>query len=250
MSSFNTIIIALFWSIFVAGISITIFYITGGIDGASLLNRFSVLLGGNFLNGGYIQFLTFFAFFWALLDIKELLRLNKEEDQSMDQDFLPQREHYVISPNDVNNIRLNVLQFESSNRKYFLTDLIKKACTKFRANRSVAEVIDVVGAQMKINQANAESGQAVIRYLLWAIPSIGFIGTVLGISQALSIADSGDTKLITTTLGVAFDTTLVALFLSVIAMWYFHQLQAKTDKLHADMEEYVIENLVNRIDLQ
>ena len=101
-----------------------------------------------------------------------------------------------------------------------------------------------------INKELSESDQSNIRYLTWVIPSIGFVGTVLGISQALMIANSGDMKLITATLGVAFDTTLVSLLLSIIIMWYYHNLQKELDLLHAKIKDYVIENLINRIEIE
>ena len=131
----------------------------------------------------------------------------------------------------------------------FLTDLIKKACIKFRANNSIPEVIDIISIQIDVNRDKAEGDQSTIRYLTWVIPSLGFIGTVLGISQALSIADGGAMSKITQTLGVAFDTTLISLILSIVIMWLFHGLQEENDKYHASLKEYVITNLVNRIEL-
>jgi chemotaxis protein MotA len=76
------------------------------------------------------------------------------------------------------------------------------------------------------------------------------VGTVLGISQALIIANSGDMEKITALLGVAFDTTLVALLLSIVIMWYVHQLQEETDRFHSDLKEFVIENLINKIEVR
>ena len=67
--------------------------------------------------------------------------------------------------------------------------------------------------------------------------------------MALAIANSGDMNAITQALAVAFDTTLVALVLSVIIMWYLHELQEKSDKLHSDLKEFVIENFINKIEL-
>ena len=59
-----------------------------------------------------------------------------------------------------------------------------------------------------------ESELSMLRYLVWAIPSIGFIGTVRGIGVALQRADealTGDISGVTSALGVAFNSTLVAL---------------------------------------
>lgn len=81
------------------------------------------------------------------------------------------------------------------------------------------------------------------RYINWAIPILGFIGTVLGISLAAEsiggLISSPDTNFSSALgdavapLGIAFDTTLVALSLSVVLMfgqtvtqrWQERQLQ-------------------------
>ncbi|OUR97096.1 hypothetical protein A9Q84_12255 [Halobacteriovorax marinus] len=213
-----------------------------------IANRLFVLLGGDFTGGGYIQLLTFFAFFWAQFEILDYLKDMKREKKAFTKKLLPTEDKHLILPSEVNNIQLKTSEIENG-KSYLLITMIKKACLKFRATKSVPEMMEIISIQTEINKELAESDQSNIRYLTWVIPSIGFVGTVLGISQALMIANSGDMKLITATLGVAFDTTLVSLVLSIIVMWYYHRLQKETDYLHASIKEFVIENLVNRIEI-
>jgi chemotaxis protein MotA len=127
---------------------------------------------------------------------------------------------------------------------------LKKACTKFRTSGSLSELIDIVSIQIEVSQEKSEGDQSVIRYLTWVIPSVGFVGTVIGISQALIVANTGDMEKITMLLGVAFDTTLVALVLSIIIMWFVHRLQEETDRFHSDLKEFVIDNLINKIETE
>ena len=73
-----------------------------------------------------------------------------------------------------------------------------------------------------------------IKYMSWAIPSIGFIGTVRGIGEALSRAAEaidGDITGMTTSLGVAFNSTFVALLLSIILMFIITRIEYKQDNL-------------------
>ena len=73
----------------------------------------------------------------------------------------------------------------------------------------------------------------MVRYIIWAIPSIGFIGTVRGIGEALSqahIAVQGDIASMTASLGVAFNSTFVALAVSIFLMFFLHQLQTSNHK--------------------
>ena len=227
------------------------------VAGYQLVNQETVkrvfqILGGS-LPGGVIQYMTYIAFFWSLFEVRERNRQIEYEQQSFELELLPEQEHWVLSPDDVSDLKIKMIDYEKEH-KFLMTDVIKKACTKFRANKSISDVLDVVSTQIKINMNRAESGQSIIRYLAWAIPSIGFIGTILGIAKALGFADqAGDPEklgMVTSFMYVAFDTTLIALLLSIVIMWFYHNLQENEEDLHSKMEEYVMEHLVNRINLE
>ena len=91
----------------------------------------------------------------------------------------------------------------------------------------------------------------VPRYLNWAIPILGFIGTVLGISLAADgiqsiigsgrgLSDlSGELGEAIAPLGIAFDTTLIALSLSVVLTFLQIGLQRREDNVLGDFENQV-----------
>lgn len=91
----------------------------------------------------------------------------------------------------------------------------------------------------------------VPRYLNWAIPILGFIGTVLGISLAADgiqniigsgrgLSDlSGELGEAIAPLGIAFDTTLIALSLSVVLTFLQVGLQRREDNILGDFENWV-----------
>ncbi len=216
-------------------------------ENSAALYRTLILLGGDVKNGGYIQCFTYLAFFWTWFEVKEKLRVIARERKAFKMNLVPTSEKHVFMPSDINNLKFKLIEFEKK-EKYVLSDLLKKACTKYRTSGSLSELIDIVSIQIEVSQEKSEGDQSVIRYLTWVIPSIGFVGTVLGISQALIVANSGDMDKITSLLGVAFDTTLIALILSIIIMWFVHQLQEETDRFHSDLKEFVIENLINKIE--
>jgi len=86
------------------------------------------------------------------------------------------------------------------------------------------------------------------RYLSWAVPVLGFIGTVLGISlaaegiQSIIGAQGGlaqmsaDLGKAISPLGIAFDTTLIALSLSVALVLIQTALQRWEDNVIIDVE--------------
>lgn len=242
------IVIAIAIATVLEGLMVAGFYATGAEAGGNFLNRLFILAGGNFIAGGYIQWLTFFAFFWSMIEIRDCFTNIALQKRGYKLKLLPTNDKIVLMSQDVMEILVKAQEAERLKNKSLVTNIIKKACTKFRTSKNISEMIEIISIQTEIDKNKSESDQSNIRYLTWLIPSVGFIGTVLGISQALTIANSGDMQLITATLGVAFDTTLVSLVLSIIVMWFYHRLQEETDRLHDEIKEYVIENLVNRVE--
>ena len=210
--------------------------------------RILVMLGG-VLPGGIIQGFTYFLFFFGMSEVFHTSRRLSYENDAFSAKLLPEEENWLLSAEDVNQLKLNMQQMERS-QKFYLTDLIKKACTKYRLGKSSSEVLGLVEAQIGIYKAKVDSEQSFMRYTAWAIPSVGFIGTVLGIAGALGYADQAGSseglKLVTDMLGVAFDTTLVALFLSIILVFSMHFIEKKEEDLFSDMSNYMNENLINR----
>lgn len=210
--------------------------------------RILVLLGG-VLPGGLIQGFTYFLFFFGMSEVFHTSKRLTYEADAFTAKLLPEEENWILSEEDVNQLKLNMQKMERS-QKFLLTDLIKKACTKYRLGKSSSEVLGLVDSQINIYKSKIDGEQSFMRYTAWAIPSVGFIGTVLGIAGALGYADqAGSTeglKLVTDMLGVAFDTTLVALFLSIILVFSMHFLEKKEEDLFSDMSSYMNENLINR----
>ena len=121
---------------------------------------------------------------------------------------------------------------------------------RFLITSDVHNTSESVESSVEALALKHEAENSMIRYLIWAIPSIGFIGTVRGIGQALSQADqalAGDITGMTDSLGVAFNSTLVALLISIGLMFMFHQLQRLQDGLLVDLQEYCEAFLLNRI---
>ncbi|MGD1922378.1 MAG: flagellar motor protein MotA, partial [Pleurocapsa sp.] len=107
--------------------------------------------------------------------------------------------------------------------------------------------------------AASESSYSVPRSLIWAIPLLGFVGTVIGISGAVSsfsgvLETSGDVEAIkggignvTTNLGLAFDTTLLALFLSVLVMIPLVLVERYESKLLLGIDVFINDKLLPRL---
>ena len=139
-------------------------------------------------------------------------------------------------PKDISSSPL-IETLKSSLRRYMITDNVQ--------NTSDAINVSVNNLALKLDSENT-----MLRYLIWAIPSLGFVGTVRGIGQALSNADkalAGDISGMSQSLGVAFNSTFVALLISLVLMLVLHLLQKVEDNLLINIQSYSEKFLLNRI---
>jgi biopolymer transport protein ExbB/TolQ len=131
-----------------------------------------------------------------------------------------------------------------------LIQTLRSALWRYAGTRNVQNLSDAVESSVEALAIRQDAENSMIRYLIWAIPSIGFIGTVRGIGEALSLADkalAGDIAGMTNSLGVAFNSTLVALLISILLMFLFHQLQRLQDGQLVDIQAYCDRYLLARI---
>jgi hypothetical protein len=131
-----------------------------------------------------------------------------------------------------------------------LVHTLRSSLWRYSATNNVQNLSDAIESNLEAIAVKQDSENSMIRYLIWVIPSVGFIGTVRGIGQALSQADealSGDISGMTDSLGIAFNSTLVALLISVFLMFLFHQLQRLQDSQIVDTQDYCDKYLLRRI---
>jgi biopolymer transport protein ExbB/TolQ len=90
---------------------------------------------------------------------------------------------------------------------------------------------------------SAHDSFALIRIIVWAIPMLGFLGTVIGITQTLGGLDfSNGTAAVDNLksgLYVAFDTTALGLVLSIVAIFLQFPVERSESQLLAAIDERV-----------
>ena len=86
---------------------------------------------------------------------------------------------------------------------------------------------------------------SLIKYMSWAVPSIGFIGTVRGIGMALEKsgeAIAGDISGMTESLGLAFNSTFVAVLLSIFIMLIINLIEQRQDQIIIKLRSKFLES--------
>lgn len=131
-----------------------------------------------------------------------------------------------------------------------LLETLKASLRRYRITEDVQDTSDAIQTSVDALSMRLEADNTMIRYVIWAIPSIGFIGTVRGIGTALSQADkalAGDISDMTASLGIAFNSTFVALVISIVLVLLLHSLQRAQDRRLVDIQNYCEEFLLKRI---
>jgi biopolymer transport protein ExbB/TolQ len=175
----------------------------------------------------------------TILRDKYLFTVDLIEESSENDNFSPEQ---IIEKIDT--------ELSTDRRSAPLIQTLRTALWRYAGTRNVQNLSDAIESSIEALAVRQDAENSMIRYLIWAIPSIGFIGTVRGIGEALSLADkalSGDIAGMTNSLGVAFNSTLIALLISIFLMFFFHQLQRLQDGQLVDIQAYCDQYLLARI---
>ena len=128
--------------------------------------------------------------------------------------------------------------------------VMARGLERYHMTGNVPETTETIMGRLEVASEQQESELSMLRYLVWAIPSIGFIGTVRGIGVALHRADEalqGDISGVTNALGVAFNSTLVALIISIVLMLLIHLLQSGQEGLILRVQTFCREQIIDKL---
>lgn len=184
----------------------------------------------------------------ALMGYKSLQTV--KEGRVLQLDLIPVNLGTSILPEDAREYSRPIQALPESHQRFLLPRALLTALHRFRSTRNIQDVSNAVRAACESESERLDSELSMIRYIAWAIPSIGFLGTVRGIGQALGQAHKavqGDIAGVTQALGVAFNSTFVALLISIVIMFLLHQLQLAQERLTLGSEEYCDTRLIRHL---
>jgi len=192
----------------------------------------------------------FILMFWALAIMGYKARDILHERQLLDVDLVEIAEGMRILPEDTREFSRQVEALPDAQKRMVLPRALLHSLRRFSTTRSIQDVSSSTHTIFESEADRLESELSMIRYISWAIPSIGFIGTVRGIGEALAQADKavqGDIAGVTQSLGVAFNSTFIALLISIFLMFLVYQLQLLQERLVFDSENYLDDKLIRHM---
>ncbi len=198
----------------------------------------------------YEQESCFVLMAWALAIMAYKGVVAVRERRLLEMELLPVAPGTRILPDDVREYARPIQALPPAQQRLLLPRSILSALHRFGATRNIQDVSTTAHAVCQSESERLDSELSMIRYIAWAIPSLGFIGTVRGIGLALGQAQKaveGDISGVTENLGTAFNSTLIALLLGLLLMFLIHQLQLHQERLVLDTETYIDEHLIQHL---
>lgn len=204
-----------------------------------------------------LQNMMWSMFFIGLGEMWVRYNRSKKELQQLRLNILPEEEDVMLRAKDLVPIYRSICERKLSGY-FFVQRLSKRAILQFQGSQSTDQANSLMNSSLELMQHEIELKFNMLRYLVWLIPTLGFIGTVIGIALALSSAaempDVSDSEairewlgLLTTDLGLAFNTTLVALVMSAVLVFLLHIVQAREEMALNSAGQYCMDNLINRL---
>ena len=204
-----------------------------------------------------IQNLMWLLFFVSLSDVLVRFVRGGRELRQMRLHLLPEDEETMLRARDLGDIYTRARPPPHADTN-FLQRLIMRVILQFQSSRSVDQANALLNSSLELFQHEIDLNYNMMRYMVWLIPTLGFIGTVIGIALALgeagNLPDTSDQsaltdwmKALTGRLALAFNTTLLALLLSAVLVFLMHVAQGREESALNRSGQYCLDNLINRL---
>lgn len=208
---------------------------------------------------GPTQYAAVFLGIWSAVIL--LLKRSKLKIQrrALTHPVIPENYEFVLSSRTADQVIRNIHAIAEDPDRFIVFNRILVALSNLKNLGRVGDVDDILRSLAERDESAHQTSFATLGGFLWAIPVLGFIGTVLGLASAIgnfsSLLDQqsdvsaivGSLKEVTGGLSTAFETTLLALVIAlVIQLWMTSQKKAEEVFLD-DSQEYCLKQVVSRI---
>mgnify|MGYP002631476534 FL=1 len=235
--------------------------LTGVVYGILLLIPDAVI-SQKLIGQGVIPYSIVFFTAWSvvILGIKRM-KLGLQR-RCLAMDIAPEGDTgFVLSPTTVELVTNRMFLLVDKPEQFLLFNRISTALSNLKNIGRVSDVDEILRSEAETDEAAMDASYVLLSGLIWAIPILGFIGTVLGLSIAIGrfgsvIGASGDTSQIlpalqevTGGLGLAFDTTLEALVAALVIQMMTIFVRKSEQEFLLECTRYCTKNIVNRLRL-
>lgn len=204
-----------------------------------------------------------FAFWCVLILAMKLVKIRIQRRALAVTGIFPSRSDWVLSPGTAPEVLQRIRARVDRPREFTLFNRVWVALSNLGNIGEARDVGAVLDSQAHADSAKVDAGYTALRVLIWTIPVMGFIGTVIGLGQAIGSfqnvldATGGESANaikdrlgpVVSGLATKFDTTLVALLATVVVQLLTTWVYSLEEDFLADVQAYCHEHIVARLKL-
>jgi hypothetical protein len=172
------------------------------------------------------------------------------ERRAFQVEILPPWNGKPVPVSEAVNLRAGLYRLPPRLQSTFLVQRIRAILDFLCQRGSAAELDDQMRALLDNDVVAMEGSYALTRFITWAIPILGFLGTVLGITDAISGATpevlEKNLSQVTDGLSYAFDATALALSLTMITMFCSFLVERREQGILEAVDQEVERQLAHR----
>jgi biopolymer transport protein ExbB/TolQ len=214
-----------------------------------------------FVDRGWTPYVMTFLSVWSLVILGIKWRKLLFQVRALDLGVVPHAHDFTLAPSSAKDILERMYGVVDDPKHFVVFNRIERALLNLHNIGMVSDVSEMLRAQAENDEDHMESSYAIARGFIWAIPILGFIGTVSGLSTAIggfgSVLASGDavealkTSLqgVTVGLSVAFDTTFLALVAALSIQLLLTVLKKREEMFLDDCKDYCHRHIISKLRL-
>jgi biopolymer transport protein ExbB/TolQ len=168
---------------------------------------------------------------------------------------VPQHHDFALNEATAKTVLERMRSLVDDTRNFILLNRIDRALSSLHNIGGVSDVSTILKGQADNDENQVAASYALINAMVWAIPVLGFVGTVLGLKMAMSKFNlSGDPSQIKDSLGpvvaglsTAFETTLVGLVFALLLHLFSDLIQQKEMDFLDECNDYCHANVLSKL---
>lgn len=217
------------------------------------------MVGKMFLDRGFTPYVMTLLFSWSVVIIAIKISKLRFQKRALKTRITPGDNQFVLSVSTVDQVFQEMRRYVDDPRKFVLFNRVQVALSNLRNLGRVTDVDEMLRTQGELDESSMDTSYSLIRGFIWAIPVLGFIGTVMGLSEAVGgfgsvLAETADSqalaqslRLVTAGLSTAFETTLLALLFALGLQLVVTFLHKNEEEFLDDCAEYCQRELVGKL---
>jgi hypothetical protein len=210
---------------------------------------------------GFTPYFTMLLFFWGLAILFVKSRKLQLQTEALGLSAVPQQPDFVLNRESARAVLKRVHSLVDDPAHFLLLNRIDRALSNLQNIGNIGDVATILRFQADYDEEQIASSYGLVQSFLWAIPVLGFIGTVIGLRAAIgalgiTLRAGGDItaireglQAVTAGLATKFETTLVALICAVILQLLLSFLQSRESEFLDACNDYCHANVASKLKL-